>query len=113
MTAIDGTGLHALEHLADTAARHWPRLLLCGMRDQPARMMQRAEFHQHIEKPPPSVSAALDRARVLLKGGPVSYKFESVAQLTSPAGEQVSGQGRPGCPDPAHPPLGLTGALAS
>ena len=48
MTAIDGTGLHALEHLADTLHDTVPALLLCGMRDQPARMMQRAEFHQHI-----------------------------------------------------------------
>ena len=48
MTAIDGTGLHALEHLADTLHDTGPALLLCGMRDQPARMLQRAEFHQHI-----------------------------------------------------------------
>jgi SulP family sulfate permease len=68
MTAIDGTGLHALEHLADTLHGSGRALLLCGMRDQPARMMQRAEFHQHIgsENLLPSVSAALARARVLL-----------------------------------------------
>jgi SulP family sulfate permease len=68
MTAIDATGLHALEHLADTLHGSGRALLLCGMRDQPARMMQRAEFHQHIgsENLLPSVSAALDRARVLL-----------------------------------------------
>jgi sulfate permease, SulP family len=68
MTAIDGTGLHALEHLADTLHGSGRALLLCGMRDQPARMMQRAEFHQHIgsENLLPSVSAALARAHVLL-----------------------------------------------
>jgi hypothetical protein len=39
------------------------------MRDQPARMMQRAEFHEHVgsENLVPSVEAALDRARQLLQ----------------------------------------------
>jgi sulfate permease, SulP family len=69
MTAIDGTGLHALEHLADALHRSGRALLLCGMRDQPARMMQRAEFHQHIgsENLLPSVGAAIERARLLLR----------------------------------------------
>jgi sulfate permease, SulP family len=42
---------------------------LCGMRDQPARMMERAEFHQHIgdENMLPTLEAALTRARVLLE----------------------------------------------
>jgi SulP family sulfate permease len=68
MTAIDATGLHALEHLADVMHGSGRFLLLCGMRDQPARMMERAEFHQHIgsDNLLPSVEAALLRARVLL-----------------------------------------------
>ena len=68
MTAIDGTGLHALEHFADRLHETGRVLLLCGMRDQPARMMARAEFHRHIgdENMLPSVEAALLRARQLL-----------------------------------------------
>ena len=68
MTAIDATGLHAVEHLADALHRSGRTLLLCGMRDQPARMMERAEFHEHIGKANllPSVEAAIDRARALL-----------------------------------------------
>ncbi len=68
MTAIDGTGLHALEHLADELHRSGRTLLLCGMRDQPAVMMERAEFHEHIgnENLLPSVQAALSRARELV-----------------------------------------------
>ena len=46
MTAIDGTGLHALEHFADVLHASGRTLILCGMRDQPARMMERAEFHR-------------------------------------------------------------------
>ena len=70
MTAIDATGLHALEHLADVLHDNGRSLLLCGMRDQPARMMERAAFHQHIgtENLLPSVESALDRARLLLGG---------------------------------------------
>ena len=70
MTAIDGTGLHAIEQLADDLRRSGRTLLLCGMRDQPAKMMARAEFHRHIgdENMLPSVAAALSRARSLLAG---------------------------------------------
>jgi sulfate permease, SulP family len=69
MTAIDATGLHALEHLADALHESERFLLLCGMRDQPARMMERAEFHQHIgiENMLASVEAALERARGLMR----------------------------------------------
>ncbi len=68
MTAIDGTGLHALEHFADVLHDSGRTLLLCGMRDQPARMMERAEFHRHMgdENLVPSVEAAFARASALL-----------------------------------------------
>jgi SulP family sulfate permease len=69
MTAIDGTGLHALEHLADVLHASGRTLILCGMRDQPARMMERAEFHQHIgdENLAPTIEDALTRARGVLR----------------------------------------------
>jgi sulfate permease, SulP family len=72
MTAIDGTGLHALEHFADVLHASGRTLILCGMRDQPARMMERAEFHDHIGdlNLAPTIEAALLRARgVLLEDG--------------------------------------------
>jgi SulP family sulfate permease len=69
MTAIDGTGLHALEHFADVLHASGRTLILCGMRDQPARMMERAEFHQHIgdENLAPTIEGALTRARGVLR----------------------------------------------
>ena len=72
MTAIDATGLHAIERLADTLHRSGRSLLLCGMRDQPAAMMDRADFHEHVgsENLLPSVEAALDRARLLTTAAP-------------------------------------------
>jgi SulP family sulfate permease len=71
MTAIDATGLHAIERLADALHASGRTLLLCGMRDQPARMMERAEFHAHIgdDNLLPSLEAALVRARALLADG--------------------------------------------
>jgi SulP family sulfate permease len=69
MTAIDGTGLHALEHFADVLHASGRTLILCGMRDQPARMMERAEFHQHMGEAnlTPTIEAALHRARRILR----------------------------------------------
>ena len=69
MTAIDGTGLHALEHFADVLHSSGRTLILCGMRDQPARMMERAEFHEHIGDAnlAPTIEAALCRARQVLE----------------------------------------------
>jgi SulP family sulfate permease len=68
MTAIDATGIHALENLADMLHESGRHLLLCGMRNQPARMMARAEFHRHIgdENILPSIEVAVERARKIL-----------------------------------------------
>jgi len=67
MTAMDSTGLQALENLADQVHASGRELVLCGAREQPARLMDRAEFQQHIgsENMCNSIAAALDRARVL------------------------------------------------
>lgn len=68
MTAIDATGLHALESLADRLHSSGRTLVICGMRDQPARLMRQAEFHAHIgdENICPSLSAAVQRVTYLL-----------------------------------------------
>jgi SulP family sulfate permease len=65
MTAIDATGLHALESLAERLHQAGHILLLCGARDQPAQLLQRAEFIKHIgaENILPHIAAALARAR--------------------------------------------------
>jgi SulP family sulfate permease len=65
MTAIDATGLQALEDLADKLHDSGRTLLLCGAREQPERVMHRAEFERHVgaENICPNVEAALARAR--------------------------------------------------
>jgi len=65
MTALDATGLHALELLAKRLRKSGRTLLLCGARDQPARLLQKADFIEHIgsENVLPHVEAALQRAQ--------------------------------------------------
>jgi SulP family sulfate permease len=67
MTAIDATGLQAIENLADVVHKSGRGLILCGAREQPARLMHQAEFEDHVGPGNicPSISVALDRAKVL------------------------------------------------
>jgi SulP family sulfate permease len=65
MTAIDATGLHALEEFSKRLRKSGRTLLLCGARDQSARLLEKADFIEHIgrENVLPHVEAALERAR--------------------------------------------------
>ncbi|MGC4044777.1 MAG: sulfate permease [Armatimonas sp.] len=71
MTALDATGLHALESLADRLQVTGRTLLLCGAREQPANLLRQAEFRQHVgeENILPHVEAALSRASDIHRGG--------------------------------------------
>jgi sulfate permease, SulP family len=64
MTALDATGLRAFEELAATLHRSGRHLLVCGARDQPAKLMARADFHRHLGDANicPHVGDALRRA---------------------------------------------------
>jgi SulP family sulfate permease len=67
MTAIDSTGIQALENLADRVRESGRQLILCGAREQPAKRLQQAEFHGHVapESICSSIAEALERARKL------------------------------------------------
>jgi len=69
MTAIDATGLHALEQLADRLEREGRTLLLCGAPEQPSAFLRRAEFVEHIgaDNILPNITAALGRAEEVEK----------------------------------------------
>lgn len=71
MNAIDATGLQALEDLADKLHQSDRHLILCGAREQPARLMEQTEFHRHIgsENIQSSLRLAVERARELLEDG--------------------------------------------
>ena len=64
MTALDATGLHAIEQLARRLHVSGRTLVLCGAREQPARFLAQADFVQRVgaENIVPHVRAALDRA---------------------------------------------------
>ncbi len=64
MTAIDATGLLALEDLADKCRDHNRTLILCGAQPQPAKLMRQAEFERHVGQANicPNFHAALERA---------------------------------------------------
>jgi SulP family sulfate permease len=68
MTALDATGLKAIQDFADALHASGRTLLLCGALPQPARLMAEAEFHRHVgsENILPDVDAALRRAAHLL-----------------------------------------------
>jgi SulP family sulfate permease len=68
MTAIDATGVQALEGLAERLGQSGRRMLICGLRDQPYALMSKAKFHDILGKENilPSLEAALERAQVLV-----------------------------------------------
>lgn len=68
MTAMDGTGLHAFEELADRLHATGRELVLCGARHQPSMLMEKAEFHRHVgeENIVPTLEAAIRRAKEVL-----------------------------------------------
>jgi SulP family sulfate permease len=70
MTAIDATGLGAIRDLADQIHASGRSLLLCGAREQPAQLMQQAEFERHVgaENICASIQGALERAAEIHQG---------------------------------------------
>src|SRR5437762_2238542 len=48
MTAIDSTGLQAIEAFADRVHGSGRELILCGAREQPAKRIHDAELQQHV-----------------------------------------------------------------
>jgi sulfate permease, SulP family len=70
MTALDATGLHELERLAQRLRDSGRTLLLCGARSQPAQLLRQSPFLQYLgeENMLPHVEAALSRAREVYEG---------------------------------------------
>ena len=68
MTAIDGTGLSAIEELAADLRKKGRTLVLCGAPSQPSGAMRKAEFHDRLGEDNicSSVQAALDRAAAIV-----------------------------------------------
>ncbi len=65
MTALDATGIHALEQFSERLHKAGKTLLLCGARDQPSRLISGSDFLKRVgaENVLPHVQAALARAK--------------------------------------------------
>jgi SulP family sulfate permease len=77
MTAIDATGIAALQELADKLHQSGRSMLVCGARPQPEALMREAGFDRHVgsENICENITAALKRAETIRK--------ESLALTTS------------------------------
>ena len=70
MTAVDATGLSAIEELAGDLRKKGRTLILCGAPSQPMAAIQKAELYRHLgaDNICTSVQAALDRAAAIAGG---------------------------------------------
>jgi SulP family sulfate permease len=70
MTAIDGTGIHALEMLAMRMRKSGRSLVLCGAGPQPAESIRRSNLIKILGRPnvQPHLDAALERAAIIYGG---------------------------------------------
>lgn len=65
MTALDATGLLAMEDLATSLHKTGRTLILCGAREQPANLIRRSGLAHHVgeENICPNLESALERVR--------------------------------------------------
>jgi SulP family sulfate permease len=84
MTAIDATGLHELEKLADRLQTSGRTLLLCGARRQPEELLRQSPFLRQLgeENMLPHVEAALSRAREVYERSVVTPRRDQVVYQT-------------------------------
>jgi SulP family sulfate permease len=70
MTALDATGLFAIEEVAKQLHGSKRTLILCGAREQPAQLIHQAEFAEVIgqENICDNVQSALRRAEEVYEG---------------------------------------------
>jgi sulfate permease, SulP family len=63
MTAIDATGIHALEQFSERLHKTGKTLLLCGARNQPSQLISRSDFLKRVgpENVLPNIQSALAR----------------------------------------------------
>jgi sulfate permease, SulP family len=81
MTALDATGLHAIETLQEKIHQSGRTMLMCGARKQPAKLIRHSKFLQIIGEKNvlPHVDAALARAREI-------HEVTSNGELREPEG---------------------------
>jgi SulP family sulfate permease len=70
MSALDATGLFAIEEVATQLHASKRTLILCGAREQPSQLMRQAEFEEVVGKENicDNVQQALNRAEEVYEG---------------------------------------------
>jgi SulP family sulfate permease len=74
MTAIDATGIHAIETFSKRLHESGRTLLLCGAMEQPSKLLSGTRFLDRLgrENIMPNVQAALDRAKEVYESAPAA-----------------------------------------
>lgn len=85
MTAIDSTGLQALENFADRVHESGRQLILCGAREQPEMRMHEADFHEHVGEE--NICHSVADASTGLRSCTLTWR--SKYQLGPPGAEEV------------------------
>jgi SulP family sulfate permease len=77
MTAVDATGIHAIEVFAKRLRESGRTLLLCGAMEQPSKLLRGARFVDTVgrENIMPNIQAALDRAKEVREEQPLASSF--------------------------------------
>jgi sulfate permease, SulP family len=91
MTAIDSTGLGAIEYLETRLSATGHHLLLCGAKEQPARLIHQSAFEQRIGRGNicSNIQEALDRAKQIMDSEPIVGQSAAVKKL-QPPGEEMA-----------------------
>jgi SulP family sulfate permease len=101
MTAIDATGMRALEELADRVKASGRRLILCGAREQPAQLMRQSEFEQHVG--PENICANVTEA--LARAGVIFPEIAAEAPSVQKWGRRSTDRQTPEITDDGKPPV--------
>lgn len=74
MTAIDATGIHAIETFAKRLHESGRTLILCGAMEQPSKLLSGTRFLDRLgrENIMPNIQAALDRAKEVYAAAPAA-----------------------------------------
>ncbi|HKN22906.1 MAG TPA: SulP family inorganic anion transporter [Terracidiphilus sp.] len=74
MTAIDATGIHAIETFSKRLHESGRTLLLCGAMEQPSKLLSGTRFLDRLgrENIMPNIQAALDRAKEVYEAAPAA-----------------------------------------
>ncbi len=79
MTAIDATGIHAIETFARRLRDSDRALILCGAMEQPSKLLQGTRFIDSLggENIVANIQAALDRAKEINAGSVTALRADS------------------------------------